>query len=661
MMEVYEAEERLKLFEIPMRDADAAKNVRSALACLLASRALSLGELQTARDIVRRKDGAGAYAYLFLAGMFASLHEGNAAFSPSREENENGKLLSDACRRNADDESKAGLGEFESNVAGMWPEALAAAEVLKGDIIDQDGNGLWYFVRYGEAVSRVSKMIRDKLKPSGETLTEEELQSVIRYKIGGGDETYDLGAEQQAAVLAAVEHNLTVITGGPGTGKTTIVCSILRALLKKSEKLKNNGLKVADIALAAPTGRAGQRMGEALKKQCETFDGDDGDVCKAIATLSGTTVHSLLGGYAPNWKYNAENPLPHRLVVVDECSMVDLLLMESLLAALRKDCRLVLLGDKNQLPSVEAGAVLGDLMLIGQKDADKQSAFPELTESHRSTGKLKACADAFNDGRSDAIMSSESRLPIADEQWTNTIAKPETENSCFWYEVAGEGLPQKVDKLLLEWATVHGLANGGAMVEAAREIKDGDDAFNGKCSDAARALFDVLDASRILTVVRKGPFGVQHVNELLLKERLGRNPIQPLVDCGIPVIVTMNTRSLNLYNGDVGVTVKTPKHGVCVLFPRGEDVVCCPVSQLPEHELAYAMTVHKSQGSEFENVMVVLPNDKNHPLLNRQIVYTGITRAKKRAVVVGTEDVLKAALSRRLARDTGLSLEKNRS
>ena len=156
--------------------------------------------------------------------------------------------------------------------------------------------------------------------------------------------------------------------------------------------------------------------------------------------------------------------------------------------------------------------------------------------------------------------------------------------------------------------------------------------------------------------MRKGPFGVDHVNELLLKERLGRNPVEPLVDSGIPVIVTKNTRSLNLFNGDVGVTVKRPGYGVYVLFPRGEKVVSCPVSKLPEHELAYAMTVHKSQGSEFENVMVVLPDDEKHPLLNRQIVYTGITRAKKRAVIAGTESALTTALSRKLERDTGISI-----
>ena len=226
-------------------------------------------------------------------------------------------------------------------------------------------------------------------------------------------------------------------------------------------------------------------------------------------------------------------------------------------------------------------------------------------------------------------------------------------NGCFWYELSGERLPQKMDELLREWAQAHGLGKAGALVEAARKIKDGDEAFDGKCSDAARKLFEVLDASRILTVVRKGAFGVQHVNELFLKERLGRNPVQPLVDCGIPVIVTVNTRSLNLFNGDVGVTVKTPNREVCVLFPRGESVVCCPVSKLPEHELAYAMTVHKSQGSEFGNVMVVLPNDVDHPLLNRQIVYTGITRAKKRAVLVGTKAALDTALKRKVERDTG--------
>ena len=187
-------------------------------------------------------------------------------------------------------------------------------------------------------------------------------------------------------------------------------------------------------------------------------------------------------------------------------------------------------------------------------------------------------------------------------------------------------------------------------------LKDDAALTEGTLSEKAKAIFAELDRSRILTVVRKGPHGVDGVNELLLKARFGgRLPFNPLVKAGVPVIITRNTPSKRLWNGDVGVTVEG-RSGMVVMFPRGDKVVSCPVGLLPEHELAYAMTVHKSQGSEFENVMVVLPDDKEHPLLNRQIVYTGITRAKKRAVIVGTEGTLNAALSRKIERDTGIAL-----
>ena len=132
-------------------------------------------------------------------------------------------------------------------------------------------------------------------------------------------------------------------------------------------------------------------------------------------------------------------------------------------------------------------------------------------------------------------------------------------------------------------------------------------------------------------------------------------PSNPLEAVGVPVVVTRNTPSRDLWNGDVGVTVEG-RRGMTVLFPRGGKVVCCPVSLLPDHELAYAMTVHKSQGSEFGNVMMVLPGDPGHPLLDRQILYTGITRAKKRAVVLGTQPALDAALEKKLERDTGIAV-----
>ena len=199
--------------------------------------------------------------------------------------------------------------------------------------------------------------------------------------------------------------------------------------------------------------------------------------------------------------------------------------------------------------------------------------------------------------------------------------------------------------------------SGNELAKKAGKIERSDTSLGGVKSNASEALFKELNRRRILTLVREGWYGVKEANAFLLKEAKAAGGVRGdyLSMVGVPIMVTHNTPDRNLFNGDVGVTVKGP-HGMVVLFPRGAKTIACPVALLPEHELAYAMTVHKSQGSEFENVMVVLPDDENHPLLNRQIVYTGITRAKKRAVVVGTEDALKAALSRKIERDTGVSL-----
>lgn len=666
-MEFEAAMRKLRLFGIPGGGGAAADDVRVTLARLLVSRAVSPGELQTARDIVKRaeKGMEGTVpdaAYVFLAAMFVSLHDGNTVFNLGNDSNREGKLLVDACRRKAEDEDSAAVEALGESVRSIWPDAVGAADRLRGDVMDfktayRDGkeNVLWFFSRQREAVGCVSALIGGRLESTGETLTDGELNSVIAYKDRNGV-AFTLGEEQKSAVRSTVEHKLAVITGGPGTGKTTIVCSILRALLGKSD------LKPADVALAAPTGRAAQRMGEALRAQCAMAacgSDADRDICEAIGNIEGTSVHSLLGGYGPRWTHNEENPLPHRLVIVDECSMVDLLLMRSLLSALRDDCRLVLLGDKNQLPSVEAGAVLGDLAEMARADGNR-GAFVELTRSRRFTGRLRVCAEEFNRGESTTIRAS--KLPKEDGVgWIDALGRPDTENGCFWRELSGERMPAKTDRAVKEWAGAYGLVAGGALIKAARAVGNDERAFAGECTDSVRKLFEVLDASRILAVVKNGPFGVRHINELLLRERLGRNPADPLVDDGIPVVVTENTRESNLFNGDVGVTVKRPGRGVHVFFPRGEKVVCCPAVLLPDHELAYAMTVHKSQGSEFENVMVVLPEDESHPLLNRQIVYTGITRAKKRAVVVGSEKALTAALGKNVERDTGIEAWRPRS
>ena len=665
-MTIEEAERRLGLFGIPPA-GDGAKEVRNILARILARGTLSLSDMQSARDVVEHlwavsNDGDATKnpgVYLFLAAMCLSLKEGNTFLR---------------IGKGADLLKKAGHMEDGHDAAhnilvdACWVKhAQAAGDVLaKGDgqlvtcrDVSKDEKG-WFFTRVWDSVKAVS----DRLSEMAEEDDFGELpEAIVRKSVlfNGKDGQYSLNDEQQLAVRTVGKRRFTVVTGGPGTGKTTVVCAILRALME------SNVVTAEDVALVAPTGRAGQRMGESIHDQCEAAVDVPSEIGSQIKEMSGATIHTTLGGLPPNWKYTKENQLPYKLVIVDESSMVDVHLMKALLEALPDQCRLVLLGDKDQLPSVDAGAVLGDVVA----NYDDRTVV-ELKESIRFTGKLADCARAVNGGNQALFEETVKKLPVAGEVWTETLSSEDKENvnRVFHYDIGGSAKPDDCRKLVLEWVRHYGLlhvpadaAKGtarvdGPLVVAAKSVGTDNAVFkDGTKTDEVATLFDQLSQSRILTVVREGPFGAVGINDLVVTERFGgRRPANPLSKVGVPVIVTRNTRERNLWNGDIGVTVRGPD-GMTVLFPRGKKVAVCPVGLLPEHELAYAMTVHKSQGSEFENVMVVLPNDVDHPLLNRQIVYTGITRAKKRAVLVGTKAALDTALKRKAERDTGITRE----
>ena len=654
-MERNEGLRLLRLFGIARDDADAAgSEVGNLLARFLANGAISLAELQTARDIVARKGVTDPWAYVFLAVMFLSLRGGNAYLNPERIDN----LAEKAGYR--EDEPEAEREAFENAVRGLWPKLEEAASALVGDVVVND-DGRWFFQKNKSAVDAIRKGIARRMDAAAGggfvpvALSKNELIEAITFMNPASGNTYSLNADQKTAVEKVAAQRLTVVTGGPGTGKTTVVCSFLRALFGRGI------VKPADVALAAPTGRAGQRMGEAIRKQCMGFGGKDDPVRKDIETLKGQTIHSLLGGYPPDWKYTAENRLPHKLVIVDESSMVDINLMKALLDALDENCRLVLLGDGDQLPSVDVGAVLGDL--VGGVD---EKFVVKLKESNRFKGQLAACAKAINDrteGLGEAqrwqnfVASSTDVALKPAEEWVSSLLR--TEMCCFRAVLPENARPDVCHQLIVKWAEDFGLLKGGAgtlLTLAQTFPRDDKSLTEGKHSQASDALFAALDRSRILTVVREGAFGARGVNELLVKKRYGgRLPANPYAKAGVPVIVTRNARARNLFNGDVGVTVKG-ENGMEALFPRGDEVVVCPVDLLPEHDLAYAITVHKSQGSEFDNMLVLLPNREENPLLSRPLVYTGITRAKNRAVVMGTEAAMKKALATSVERDTGIAI-----
>ena len=654
-METGEALRLLELFRISPGMSDDALTVRGLLARFLASGAISLAEFQTVRDIVTRKNVTDPWAYGFAVVMFLSLHGGNAFLDPSRIEG----LLEKAGY--VEGEPKESSDAFKTSLVEFGRRMLTAADALEGDVIVND-EGRWFFQKNLTAVKAICEAIGRRMETAekfvGIELSDDELSAAISFVNKRTGVPYSLNNEQRTAVAKVAAQRLTVVTGGPGTGKTTVVCSFLRALLGK------NAIDPVDVALAAPTARAGQRMGEAIRKQCMEFGDAKDPVRQNIESLKGQTIHSLLGGYPPNWKYTAENHLPHKLVIIDESSMVDINLMRALLSALDDDCRLVLLGDGDQLPSVDAGAVLGD-MVGGIGD----EAVVKLMKSNRFRGKLAECAAAINDKsenltavkRWEKFLAAASDIPLKPiDSWTAPLWQKGAEDSCFTAVLPEDIRTDACHRLIVKWAEDFGLVKSaeGCLLTLTEDFPKEDDALvKGVRSPASQALFDALDRSRILTVVREGPFGVRGINELLVKKRFGgRLPANPYVKAGVPVLITRNTRERNLFNGDIGITVEGPC-GMVALFPRGDEVVVCPIDLLPEHDLAYAITVHKSQGSEFDNVFVLLPNDVENPLLSRPLVYTGITRAKKRAVVMGTEAALRKALATSVERDTGILIE----
>ena len=643
----------LEAFGIPkngdVASHDSADDVRRILARLLAARSLRLSHLQTARDIYERAGVDEPRLYLFLAALFISSAKGNAYMNVRQMTG----LLVDGGH--LDDAKKAGCEDdatYEDSIKALtaeidWGQVLSCFE---NDILVRHDDR-WYFKRDSISLEALRNKFSELIAQNKEL---EEVDGEVLEKAADFG-NFTLNEAQKEALGAAARKRVTVITGGPGTGKTTTVCAILRALLATHKEWSEK-----DIALAAPTGRAAQRMSEAILDQSSVLKDErlvehvvvDDEPRPSIAEkLEGATIHRLLGGYAPNWKHNDRNKLDHKIVIVDETSMADLYLMHALLEALKEDTRLVLLGDPDQLPSVDTGAVLGDLTEIG---ADK-GFVKKLTVCERAKGEISDVAKAINELKTDEAQRYVAGLQ--DKRITNAAqlscaGEIEAGKSVFqWLCLESEAKKADLLEVYVKWMS------GNELVVKASEIEKTDKCFAGEASEKSKELFKELNRRRILTLVREGWYGVRDANAFLLKEakRVARVNGDYLSMVGVPIIVTHNTPERKLFNGDVGVTVHGP-NGMVVLFPRGKNTIACPVALLPEHELAYAMTVHKSQGSEFENVMVVLPSDVNHPLLNRQIVYTGITRAKKRAVVVGGETVLSVALDRKLVRNTGLSI-----
>lgn len=444
---------------------------------------------------------------------------------------------------------------------------------------------------------------------------------------------------QGVAAWCALGSLFSVISGGPGTGKTSTVIRILALLAE----MMGGGVS---IALAAPTGKAAARLRESISVSIENLPVSD--EIKECIPRETYTVHRLLGsaGGSAEFRHNRDNPLRHDVIVVDECSMADLALMYRLFEAVKPGARVILLGDRDQLSSVEGGAVFGDICdrgrvhgydaefirrgcdLLGEsfgRDAGVESLPAPLSGTMTILRKSYRFSGESGIGRLAEMIRNGDPAGAADLLSINDLGD---------IHLAGDCAPHTIE---------------AAFRKAASE------AFGRRDMPPHESVFEFIKGFVILTATRRGPAGAASLNvmaERVLEEAGVIVPSSEFYE-GRPVMVTRNDYALSLFNGDIGVTCRTDE-GLRVMFekPDGERVYIHP-SRMPEHETAFAMTIHRSQGSEFNEVLVVLPPARS-PLMTRELLYTAVTRGKKRVVIASDEDTVAAMIGNPMKRMTGL-------
>ncbi|GBF40592.1 exodeoxyribonuclease V subunit alpha [Leptospira johnsonii] len=530
------------------------------------------------------------------------------------------------------------------------------------DILYKKRDNLLYFSKIFGQLTAVEEGFKNLLKTDAATKPE-KVQDVLKELISSnplsikrGNKEYILcgEGEQKEALEKALQYPFFVLTGGPGTGKTTVVANVIRGLLRFGYDRKQ-------IGLAAPTGRAAQRLKESLENTISNLRAKN-KLDDSISEIPTSTLHRLLE-YNPrkrNYKYGKNFSLPYRVIILDEVSMVDLHMMYRLMEALpfgSEKFRFILLGDPNQLPSVEAGAVLSDLVK-SLKKLNSENLI-ELRTSHRQEEEFSSISKAAELCVKKNILLSEfqeilpkathSDLPFSNS--ANGFYQIRLDYKKEWKEFLKRTAEEKILPIFSK------LPNPNSP----QELKE--------------YLNKDLNRFKILTILRNGIFGSEYINkeltELILHHKKG-NLVQigtKTYFSGLPILITKNDRVRGVYNGDTGLVLElqTPNGGseLRALFFIDGEIRDFALDTLPPHEPAFAITVHKSQGSEYDSVFIIYPPDPTDinaeevslELFKKEILYTAITRAKRSAFLVSEEKLLEYSLRNRFERLTGFKLD----
>jgi exodeoxyribonuclease V alpha subunit len=527
----------------------------------------------------------------------------------------------------------------------QWIGRISASSVVgrPGDYrpLILDAHARLYLYRYWEYENILAKKLRERAAAEKGRIDLPVLKAGLeRLFPRSKKKTVD---RQKLAALVSVLKRFCVISGGPGTGKSTLIAKVMALMMEQN---KGNDFR---ISLAAPTGKAAARLQEAVRNGTEKLNVDD-RIKKAIPTEA-STIHRLLGTIigSPYFRHNAENLLPAQMVVVDEASMVDLALMSKLVQAIPSEARLVLLGDKDQLASVEAGAILGDICDTGRNHEFSESfsnqlekissehvdVSPKINNGPAIQNCVVALRKSFRFGPDSGIRAVSQAVNKGDAALALDRLKSGSYNDVKW-------------KTLPDRNALSGTLQE-TIIECYRSFLTARDPMD---------IFLLFGQFRLLCGLRQGPYGVaglNHMAEQVLREAKLIRPDTRWYR-GRPVMITRNDYNLGLFNGDIGIILPDPTAGhdlrAFFLSPGGTFRKLLPL-RLPEHETVYAMTVHKSQGSEFDKVLLLLP-DRPTRLITRELIYTGITRAKEEVEIWGREDVFLEGVRQRIERSSGL-------
>ncbi|MCW2795238.1 exodeoxyribonuclease V subunit alpha [Nocardioides sp.] len=491
-----------------------------------------------------------------------------------------------------------------------WPESSSWLEVVAASPLVVAGAvrfefGLLYLDRYHRLEGQVCADLLERGAQPPPSVDEAALTDAVARVSGSR-----LSEEQRAAVVRAVRQWTTVLTGGPGTGKTTTVARLLALL---ADQARTRGEPIS-IALSAPTGKAAARLQEAVEAELRTLDDADRE---RVGRVEAMTLHRLLGWLPDNstrFRHDRSNRLKYDVVVVDESSMVELTMMARLLEAVRLRAQLILVGDPRQLTSVGAGAVLSDL--VAGYEGDPATPVVSLSENFRSTEHIKELAEALRGGDADRVLEV-LRARSGEVEFAET---------------------DDPGPLLRDDALATALA-----VRRAAEAGD------------AKSAVEALDRHRLLCAHREGPYGVRVWNrqvEHWLGEAIGQD-IYSEWYVGRPLLVTRNDYALQIYNGETGAAVLRDDGRVRAWISGSGGLHDFAPGRLDAVETMHAMTIHKSQGSQAERITVLLP-DEGSRLLTRELFYTAVTRAQEHVRVVGSEAAVRAAVATQAQRATGL-------